>query len=124
MFRIVVLFAAVLLLLNGFAPPYAPVTWLADTTYEFGDIRQGKEVKVVFAFRNASADSLYIDNVRTSCGCTSPSWEDVRVPPDSIGRIDIFYDADETGYFSKDIKVYFNGYRRAERLLITGYVEP
>lgn len=104
-------------------PPLAPVSWQTATTHDFGDIRHGEPVRVDFHFRNEGPDSLYIDNVRTSCGCTVPEWRDQPVPPDSIGTISVEYDAADSGYFEKRIKVYFNGYRRAERLLIEGYVE-
>lgn len=104
-------------------PPTAPVEWQSATTHDFGDLEQGTPVTYVFSFRNLSKDSLYIDNVRTACGCTSPEWEDVLVAPDSLGHISIEYDADDSGYFYKWIKVYFNGYRKAEKLFIEGWVE-
>ncbi|WP_367390063.1 DUF1573 domain-containing protein [Lewinella sp. LCG006] len=110
-------------LLFSFPAPNAPVVWQVPTTYDFGDLERGVPRTTIFTFRNIGSDALYIDNVRTSCGCTSPEWEDVRVAPDSLGHIVIEYDADDTGYFNKGIKVYFNGYRKAERLSIEGWVE-
>ena len=110
-------------LLFTFPSTDTPVVWEVPTTHDFGDLERGVPVTTVFTFRNVGPDSLYIDNVRTSCGCTSPEWEDLRVPPDSLGHILIEYDADDTGYFNKGIKVYFNGYRKAERLAIEGWVE-
>lgn len=113
-----------LFLIMGMSPaPTAPVAWEDGLLYDFGDIEHEKTVNVVFAFRNLGNDSLSIDNVRTSCGCTSPDWAEVAVAPDSIGYIHVEYDAEDLGYFSKWIKVYFNGYRKAERLEIEGYVE-
>lgn len=103
--------------------PNAPVSWLQDTNVDMGDLRKDVDHMVVFEFKNTSPDSLFIDNVRVACGCTSPSWEDIMVPPDSIGQITITYDAHDPGYFQKWIKVYFNGYRKAEKLWIEGYVE-
>jgi hypothetical protein len=105
------------------SPPEAPVIWQVPTTHDFGDLERGVPKTTVFTFRNTGSDSLYIDNVRPECGCTSPEWEDVRVPPDSLGHIMIEYDADDKGYFNKSIKVYFNGYRKAEWLWIEGWVE-
>jgi hypothetical protein len=107
----------------GFLPPNAPLEWQQEAVHDFGDLEQGKEVEFVFVFKNTGADSLYIDNVRTACGCTSPEWEDVSVAPGALGEISIIYDAEDQGYFNKWIKVYFNGYRKAEKLWIEGYVE-
>ena len=106
-----------------FLPPDAPVEWQTPTTHDFGDLERGQPKTVTFTFLNTGTDSLYIDNVRTACGCTSPEWADIRVPPDSLGHIYIEYDAEDSGYFSKWIKVYFNGYRKAEKLFIEGWVE-
>lgn len=114
------LFTGIILL---FSPPNAPVVWQEDEIYDFGDITKGDTVTIIFSFLNTGEDSLYIDNVRTACGCTSPDWADVLVPPDSLGHVSIEYDAEDIGYFSKWIKVYFNGYRKAEKLYIEGYVE-
>ena len=109
--------------LLGFFPPNAPLEWQQEATHDFGDLMQGKEVETVFTFKNTGSDSLYIDNVRTACGCTSPEWEDVSVAPGEMGRVTVIYDAEDEGYFNKWIKVYFNGYRKAEKIWIEGYVE-
>lgn len=121
--KVSILLGLLLAGLAAFTPPYAPVAWEADKVYDFGDITKGDTVQMVFTFRNTGTDSLYIDNVRTACGCTSPDWADVQVAPDSLGRVHIEYDAEDTGYFSKWIKVFFNGYRKPEKLYIEGYVE-
>ncbi len=104
------------------AAPKLSIVW-DTTTHNFGDIPHGQPVTHTFTFRNTGTRPLYIDNVRTSCGCTSPDWADVQIPPDSIGRIHVEYDADDLGVFAKPIKVYFKGQRKAEKLLIEGYVE-
>lgn len=111
------------IIFGGFYPPYAPIEWQQEAIHDFGDLEQGREVKTVFVFKNTGTDSLYIDNVRTACGCTSPEWEDVSVAPGAMGEIAIIYDAADEGYFDKWIKVYFNGFRKAEKLRIEGYVE-
>ncbi len=112
-----------LALLGGWllAPP--SVEWLSETTYDFGDIAHRESVTHEFAFRNTSDAPITIDNVRTSCGCTVPNWAERPVLPDSIGQISVEYDARDTGWFRKYIKVYFSNQRRAEKLYIEGFVE-
>ncbi|MCB0635125.1 MAG: DUF1573 domain-containing protein [Lewinella sp.] len=117
------LFLLSILWLSWTLPPNAPVEWETDQTRDFGDIPYGEPAVAVFTFRNTGTDSLYIDNVRTSCGCTVPDWQDHLIPPDSTGAVRVEYDGEDSGYFRKWIKVYFNGYRKAERLYIEGYVE-
>ena len=105
-------------------PPLAPVEWQGEKTYDFGDIRQGEPVVYEFKYTNTGTAPLVIDNVRVACGCTTPDWEETPLPTDSTGIIRVEYDARDEGYFRKYIKVYFNGYRKAEKLYIEGYVEP
>ena len=107
----------------AFLAPYAPVEWKNDKNIDMGDLRHKEAATCIFEFVNTGSEALYIDNVRPSCGCTSPDWEDIYIQPDSTGQIIVEYDAEDLGYFQKSIKVYFNGYRKAERLSIEGFVE-
>jgi hypothetical protein len=98
------------------------VTWLTPTEHDFGDLLQGKPVQVEFRYRNDGAAPLVIDNVRPSCGCTTPGWPEEPLPPDSSATILVAFNARNAGYFRKLIKVYFQGQRRAERLYVEGFV--
>jgi len=99
------------------------VEWLSPTRHDFGDIRQGVPVQVDFAYRNVSGEMLTIDNVRTTCSCTTPDWSEEMVANGDTSSIQITYDARKTGYFRKKITVYFTGQQGAEKLYIEGYVE-
>lgn len=111
--------------LFGFSQTGPPpvVAWLTPTEHDFGDLPANQPVFHEFRFRNVSPDTLFIDNVRTACGCTAPTWPDGPTPPDSTATIQVEYDARDNGYFRRYIKVYVSGQRRAEKLFITGYVE-
>ncbi len=98
------------------------VEWLTETTHDFGSLRHEKPQTFNFRYRNVSKDSLWVDNVRASCGCTSPDWEDAAVAPGEQGLIKVEYDARDEGYFYKKIKVYFSGQRKPEILYIEGDV--
>ena len=99
------------------------ITWEGPTTHDFGEIASKKQVSHRFVYRNTGSDTLWIDNVRPSCGCTSPDWSEAGVPPDSLGEIRIVYDGRDEGYFYKTIKVYFRGVRKPERLAVEGEVK-
>lgn len=116
---------AILLALTAFAftlDNLSKVEWLTPATHEFGDLIHKEAATHEFLFRNISKDTITIDNVRPSCGCTLPNWEDTPVPPDSTGAIRVEYDAHDQGYFKKKIKVYFSGQRKAEILYLEGWV--
>jgi hypothetical protein len=117
------LFLPGLLLLLSLAPASGPVTWLTPTEHDFGDIMQGEPVRVDFRLRNDGDEPLVIDNVRPSCGCTTPDWPREPIFPDSTATIAVAYNAKIKGYFRKQIKVFFDGRGAAEKLFVEGYVE-
>lgn len=100
----------------------AKVVWLDEVEYEFGDIVRNEPVQHTFQFKNISGSPLTIDIVRTSCGCTGTTWSAEPIPVDSVGTIELEYDAKEPGYFRKYARVFFNGQRKAEKLWVTGFV--
>lgn len=40
--------------------------------YDFGFILEGEKVNTTFEFENNGNEALELENVRPSCGCTSP----------------------------------------------------
>ncbi len=99
------------------------VEWHSPTTHDFGDILRGQPVEQAFYFTNRSSEPILIQNVRTSCGCTTSEWPERPIAPDSTGQLTITYDAAKSGYFYKSVKVYFSGQKQAERLYLEGFVE-
>lgn len=114
---------SIFLLSNPVMNEESKVEWLSATTHDFGDLKQDVPVTVDFVFKNIGQDSLSIDNVRTSCGCTAPDWSEDLVPPDGESAIHIEFEAKNPGFFEKKIVVYFSNQRKGEKLFITGYVE-
>lgn len=98
------------------------ITWLTPTDHDFGDILQHEPVEVEFRYRNSGTEPLIIDNVRPSCGCTTPGWPSEPILPDSTASILVTFNARNAGYFRKLIKVYFQEQRRAEKLYVEGFV--
>lgn len=115
--RLLILMSACLFLMGPV------VEWEGETSYEMGDLIRNQPSTHEFVFRNVSGEPMVIDNVRTSCGCTVPEWDEVPIGPDSTGVIAVTYDARDLGYFKKKVKVYFSNQRKAEVLFIEGWVE-
>lgn len=99
------------------------VDWHTPTTHDFGDILRGQPATHQFYFTNTSNEPIVIQNVRTSCGCTTSDWAEKPIAPDSVGVLTVTYDALSLGYFRKYVKVYFSGQRQAEKLWLEGFVE-
>lgn len=115
--------AAFLSLFLLFQTETTVVHWLTPTEHNFGVLEQDEPDTYIFRFKNISKDTLLIDNVRTTCGCTASDWTEAPILPNHVSEIKIEYDARKVGWFRKKIRVYFNKQRKAELLYISGEVE-
>ncbi len=98
------------------------IVWLSPKEHDFGEFKQYDLQQVDFQFKNNTDEPVVIDNVRPSCGCTSPNWSSEPIMPDSIGVITLEYDARKVGYFYKKAKVYFSNRRKGHKLYVEGTV--
>jgi hypothetical protein len=95
---------------------------LKESEFNFGKIPQGKPVMHVFDVFNKSKDSLKIENIVASCGCTTPDWEkDKSVAAGSHTRITVGYNAAAEGPFTKNITISYNG-GQTKQIIIKGEV--
>lgn len=102
----------------------APVVeWANGREHDFGKMRQGAPRSYAFQFKNVSKDSIRIETVRTSCGCTAADWAEKPIAPGQTGEISIEYDAYMRGSFNKKIRVFFDAQRKPEILRIRGDVD-
>jgi len=63
------------------------VEWLTPLEHDFGDVMHKEPAEFNFVFKNTSSDTMLIDNVRTTCGCTTPDWTWDPIAPDSTSSI-------------------------------------
>ncbi len=122
MYRLLLIAAA--LCLAAFTPPSEKtVEWLTPTQHDFGAIPRNRPAVIRFDFKNTGPKPIVIDNVRTPCGCTAVEWPDTPIAPGEKASVLVEYNAAQSGYFYKVIKVFFHGIRSAERLTVEGTVE-
>lgn len=92
------------------------------TVHDFGSIVFGANGKVDFTFTNKGTKPLIISDVKSSCGCTVPSWTKEPVEPGKTGVIKIVYDTKEGGVFHKIVEVFSNADNSPVKLEIRGKV--
>lgn len=95
--------------------------------YNFGNIPElGGRVTTVFEYVNTGNAPLVLTSVRTSCGCTAPTWTDEPLEPGQRGMIKVTYNASgRPGRFQKTITVTSNAITTpTEKLYIKGEVFP
>jgi hypothetical protein len=97
------------------------VLTVKETEFNFGTVPQGKPVFHSFEIFNTGTTPLKIDNVMTSCGCTTPEWSKDPIPAGGSTKIKVGYNAAAEGEFQKSITVQYNG-SETKQIIIKGNV--
>lgn len=92
------------------------------TEYDYGTIYQGADGSCEFKFKNTGDEPLVLSSVRSSCGCTVPSWPKDPILPGQSGSIKVTYDTKRIGTISKQISVVSNAKEPTLTLSIKGTV--
>ena len=84
-----------------------------DTTFDFGNIKDGERVQHVFTFKNIGKGPMSIKNVQAMCGCTTPEWTREVIPPGGEGRIVATFNSTGRGgpdnpLVEKSVEVFFD----------------
>lgn len=103
------------------APPKAELIKLSETSFDFGKIPQGKPVTHNFTVENIGKDTLKIEQVQASCGCTTPEWTKEPVLAGGKTTIKVGFNAASEGGFEKPITIYYNG-GQVKQFTIKGHV--
>ncbi len=101
----------------------APEITFEKTEYDFGTIPYGSDAICEFVFKNTGKSPLILTNVRSSCGCTIPSWTKTPIKKKKTDKITVKYNTHRMGKFHKTITVTTNAKNSPIVLTITGKVE-
>lgn len=93
-------------------------------SHNFGQVIFGQPAKFDFEFTNTGSDTLVINEVQSTCGCTIPQWPEDPIAPGEKGVISVSYDSQRSGDFEKGITVFSNADNSALLLVISGTVTP
>lgn len=91
-----------------------------NTVRLFGCFDWQKEQKATFVLKNIGDKPLVIEDVNTSCGCTSVDYSKEPVRPGGEIRLEVLYKADHPEHFNKTITVYCNSESSPIKLTISG----
>lgn len=80
------------------------------TIHNFGKVAESiKFASHRYPFTNTGNETLFVQQVHTSCGCTTPDWTRDSIPPGGKGFIEARYETtNRIGDFKKSITVYSN----------------
>ncbi|NQU87315.1 MAG: DUF1573 domain-containing protein [Mariniphaga sp.] len=93
--------------------------------HDFGTFKEEAGVQTTtFEFTNKGEVPLVLNNVRASCGCTTPKWTREPVAPGQKGSIQVSYNPKgRPGKFSKAVTVQSNAETPVINLSIAGVTE-
>lgn len=94
---------------NTLIGPVKGLLGVKETSFNFGRIQQGRPVTHEFEIFNAGQDTLKLENVQASCGCTTPVWKKDPVLSGGYTKINVGYNAASEGPFEKLVTIYYNG---------------
>jgi len=120
-YTLLLLLASVSFLHAQDAAPVQEVLQMKETAFNFGTIPQGKPVYHFFEVTNTGKEPLKIDNVQTSCGCTTPEWSRDPIAPGATTMVKVGYNAAAEGNFEKSITILYNQ-SQAKHVKISGTV--
>jgi hypothetical protein len=79
-----------------------------EMEHQYGTIAKGSDGNCEFTFVNEGNEPLILQNVKASCGCTTPSYTQKPVMPGQTGTIKVHYNTNNVGGFSKTVTVTSN----------------
>lgn len=91
-------------------------------TLDYGTVVQNSDGLRTFNFNNTGEAPLLINKVKTSCGCTVPSYPKAPILPGESGEILIKYNTKKLGAFTKTVTVMSNAEGGNRVLKIKGEV--
>lgn len=93
-----------------------------NLVHDYGSIFQGADGICEFKFTNTGDEPLVLSSVRSSCGCTVPSYPKDPILPGQSNFIKVSYDTKRLGPISKQITVVSNASEPTIQLSIKGNV--
>lgn len=79
-----------------------------EESHNFGEVAEGDKVEHVFKFKNTGSNPLRVNNVKPSCGCTTPDWSKDDIAPGAEGFVKVEFDSKgKRGVQKKSVTVTF-----------------
>lgn len=91
-------------------------------SFNFGKIEEGGDGTHEFKFTNKGENALLIKNVKSSCGCTVPTYPKDPIEKGKSGTVKVKYNTKRIGAFVKHVTVYSNAKVSPVKLEIKGEV--
>jgi len=91
--------------------------------FDFGNVSFEEDVPIKIKFLNTGKNSMIIENVKTSCGCTVPKLKKKVIKSNEYGYIDVTVSPTTRGKFSSSVYVFYNGPNSPKKIRIKGEID-
>ncbi len=93
------------------------------TTIDYGTIEKGGDPIRKFGFTNTGNEPLIVKAAKGSCGCTVPTYPKEPIMPGETNVIEVRYDTQRVGAFTKTVTLTTNEESDTHTLTIKGEVK-
>ena len=100
-----------------------PVMTFDVTTIDYGNVDKGADPLRKFKFTNTGNEPLIIKTAKGSCGCTVPTYPKEPIMPGESSEIEVRYDTQRVGSFTKTVTITTNEAVETRMLTIKGDVK-
>ncbi|MBK8556200.1 MAG: DUF1573 domain-containing protein [Lewinellaceae bacterium] len=100
-----------------------PTMSLDVTTIDYGTLEKGGDPIRKFKFVNTGTEPLIIKTAKGSCGCTVPTYPKEPIMPGETNYIEVRYDTQRVGVFTKTVTLTTNETSDTHTLTIKGEVK-
>jgi hypothetical protein len=100
-----------------------PVMKFDATTIDYGTVEKGGDPIRKFKFTNTGNEPLIIKTAKGSCGCTVPTYPKEPIMPGESNVIEVRYDTQRVGVFTKTVSLTTNEATDTHTLTIKGDVK-
>ena len=100
-----------------------PVMTFDVTTVDYGSVDKGSDPLRKFKFTNTGNEPLIIKTAKGSCGCTVPTYAKEPIMPGESSEIEVRYDTQRVGSFTKTVTITTNETVETRMLTIKGEVK-
>ena len=97
---------------------------LEETDFNFGSVNEGDVVKHTFKLKNVGNQPLLITDIRTSCGCTVPTWNKSPIAANANDQVEVKFDTKgKANEQVKKITIIANTFPAETELILRGMVQ-
>jgi Protein of unknown function (DUF1573) len=97
---------------------------MEETDFNFGSVNEGDVVKHTFKLKNVGNQPLLITDIRTTCGCTVPTWNKSPITANANDQVEVKFDTKgKANEQVKKITIIANTFPAETELILRGMVQ-